>query len=62
MKGRFYGLVGTKLNVAIGVIAGLDFLYGPHPLIFDGILIASLLTQWLFYRLFGYDQYASHHV
>ena len=29
MGGRFYGLVGTKLNVAIGVIAGLDFLYAP---------------------------------
>jgi hypothetical protein len=24
--GRFFGLRGTKLNVAIGVIAGLDFL------------------------------------
>lgn len=23
---RFFGLKGTKLNVAIGVIAGLDFL------------------------------------
>jgi hypothetical protein len=24
--GRYFGLKGTKLNVAIGVIAGLDFL------------------------------------
>lgn len=23
---KYYGLVGTKLNVAVGVIAGLDFL------------------------------------
>jgi hypothetical protein len=23
---RYYGLTGTKLNVAVGVIAGLDFL------------------------------------
>lgn len=29
MKGRFYGFVGTKLNIAIGVVAGLDFLYVP---------------------------------
>jgi hypothetical protein len=26
IMGRFFGLRGTKLNVAIGVIAGLDFL------------------------------------
>lgn len=26
-KSRYLGLVGTKLNVAIGLIAGLDFLY-----------------------------------
>lgn len=24
---RYFGLKGTKLNVAIGVLAGLDFLY-----------------------------------
>ena len=24
---RYLGLSGTKLNVAIGVIAGIDFLY-----------------------------------
>lgn len=23
---RYYGLTGTKLNIAVGVIAGLDFL------------------------------------
>lgn len=23
---KYYGLTGTKLNVAVGVIAGLDFL------------------------------------
>lgn len=27
MARRFLGLRGTKLNIAIGVIAGLDFLY-----------------------------------
>jgi hypothetical protein len=26
MGKRYYGLTGTKLNVAVGVIAGLDFL------------------------------------
>lgn len=30
---RFYGLKGTRLNIAIGVIAGLDFLlYVATPL------------------------------
>ena len=24
---RYLGLAGTKLNIAIGVIAGIDFLY-----------------------------------
>lgn len=26
-KSRYFGLKGTRLNVAIGVLAGLDFLY-----------------------------------
>jgi len=29
-KSRYYGLTGTKLNVMIGVLAGLDFLYVLH--------------------------------
>lgn len=29
---RYFGLKGTKLNIAIGILAGLDFLYGlPLP-------------------------------
>jgi hypothetical protein len=31
---KFYGLTGLKLNVAIAVIAGIDFAlfgYGKHP-------------------------------
>ncbi len=29
---RYLGFRGTKLNIAIGVIAGIDFLYGPRPI------------------------------
>lgn len=30
--GRYLGLKGTRLNVAIGIIAGLDFLYDPESI------------------------------
>jgi hypothetical protein len=26
-KGRYFGLRGSKLNYAVGIIAGIDFLY-----------------------------------
>ena len=48
-KSRFLGLRGLKLNIVIGFIAGLDFLYvdeQPNP-------ICTTLNE---HRLFGYDQ------
>lgn len=48
-KSRYLGLTGTKLNIAIGAIAGLDFLWAlfhwPHG------ATANKNTS-----LFGYDQ------
>ncbi|USW53928.1 Putative major facilitator, sugar transporter, major facilitator superfamily [Septoria linicola] len=45
---RFYGLRGTRLNVAIGVIAGLDFLlFG-----YDQGVMGGLLTLESFVRVF----------
>lgn len=38
-KGRYFGLTGTKLNVAIGILAGLDFmLFGYDQGVMGGIL------------------------
>lgn len=39
MGGRYYGLVGGKLNLAIGVLAGLDFLlFGYDQGVMGGLL------------------------
>lgn len=49
----YFGLRGTNLNIMIGVIAGLDFLY-------VGLSIFTLevrSTNVELHRLFGYDQY-----
>lgn len=35
---RYLGLKGLKLNVAIGVIAGLDFLWVLYDLVAKGLL------------------------
>ena len=47
-KSRYLGLRGTKLNIAIGMIAGLDFLLVIIP--------QSLEINTDERRLFGYDQ------
>ena len=58
---KFYGLRGTKLNITIGFIAGLDFLYGSILECVSvgfsflrksvGLTVAVVLNS-----LFGYDQ------
>lgn len=47
-KGRYFGLVGTKLNVAIGVLAGLDFLlFGYDQGVMGGLLdLPSFVRKW----------------
>lgn len=50
MFGRYYGLRGTPLNIAIGVIAGMDFLLcmsAPHPLasVCDGELTSARYSR-----------------
>lgn len=35
---RYFGLKGTRLNIAIGVIAGMDFLFVAPTLHSDGRL------------------------
>ena len=47
-KTRFLGLKGTKLNIAIGFIAGLDFMLVIKSRVFE-------ITTYM-NRLFGYDQ------
>ncbi|KAF2170290.1 hypothetical protein M409DRAFT_64606 [Zasmidium cellare ATCC 36951] len=43
---RFYGLRGTKLNVAIGIIAGLDFLlFGYDQGVMGGLLTLESFTS-----------------
>jgi hypothetical protein len=46
---RYFGLTGTRLNIAIGVLAGVDFWQVP------GIHI-SQIKKLMVSRLFGYDQ------
>ena len=39
---KFYGLVGTKLNIAIAIIAGIDFaLFG-----YDQVSLAAARLMW----------------
>ena len=47
-KGRYFGFVGTKLNVAIGVLAGLDFLlFGYDQGVMGGLLaLPSFVRKW----------------
>ena len=38
-KSRYFGLTGTRLNIAIGILAGLDFLlFGYDQGVMGGIL------------------------
>ena len=46
---RYFGLTGTRLNVVIGVLAGVDFWHVP------GIYF-SRIRKLMVFRLFGYDQ------
>jgi hypothetical protein len=50
---RFYGLTGTRLNIAIAIIAGIDFaLFGYDQVSFSGtlpiwaLLITSGCVGW----------------
>lgn len=47
-KGQYFGLTGTRLNVAIGVLAGLDFmLFGYDQGVMGGILdLTSFVRKW----------------
>lgn len=49
----YFGLRGTRLNIVISLVAGLDFLYvGIAP-------VDCKNADYALYRLFGYDQYVS---
>lgn len=48
----YFGLRGTSLNIMIGVIAGLDFLY-----VALSISMFKVRANVELHRLFGYDQY-----
>lgn len=47
-KGRYFGLKGTRLNVAIGILAGLDFLlFGYDQGVMGGLLnLPSFVRKW----------------
>lgn len=47
-KDRYFGLKGTRLNVAIGILAGLDFLlFGYDQGVMGGLLtLPSFVRKW----------------
>ena len=54
---KFFGLRGFRLNVAIGVVAGLDFLlFG-----YDQGVMGGLLTLPSFYKIFPQIDTTSDH-